>query len=287
MQRYETDDIIYALATGWTRSALAIIRVSGNGALYRVAEAFSRPDVLRKAPNATMVHGFVQEASGDAVDEVVVAVTARPHGYTGEDALEITCQRVGGRHRQDPLVLWALGLRAAQPGEFTYRAFLLHGKWISPRQRRWRSWSTPQSDVGFPHGAQSPARRMGERLGNLREKFLTVMAAIEVQLDYSEDELDAFTFPEEQLEEIATEIERISSHLPGGASVRQWPKVVLAGRTNAGKSSLFNLLLKENRSIVSEVPGTTRDYIEEACVIDGFPVRLYDTAGLRECGDVV
>jgi tRNA modification GTPase len=144
-----------------------------------------------------------------------------------------------------------------------------------------------QSDVGSRMALNRLRGVLGERLGNLREKFLTVMAAIEVQLDYSEDELDAFTFPEEQLEEIATEIERISSTYQVGRLYGSGAKVVLAGRTNAGKSSLFNLLLKENRSIVSEVPGTTRDYIEEACVIDGFPVRLYDTAGLRESGDVV
>ncbi|MCH3908360.1 MAG: tRNA uridine-5-carboxymethylaminomethyl(34) synthesis GTPase MnmE [Sphaerochaeta sp.] len=286
MQRYETDDIIYALATGWTRSALAIIRVSGNGALERVANAFSRPEALRKASNATLVHGFVQDASGDAVDEVVVAVNRAPHGYTGEDALEITCHGsvvVIGRILS---VLGALGLRAAQPGEFTYRAFL-HGKMDLTQAEAVEELVDAQSDVGSRMALNRLRGVLGERLGNLREKFLTVMAAIEVQLDYSEDELDAFTFPEEQLEEIATEIERISSTYQVGRLYGSGAKVVLAGRTNAGKSSLFNLLLKENRSIVSEVPGTTRDYIEEACVIDGFPVRLYDTAGLRESGDVV
>ncbi|MFA6891903.1 MAG: tRNA uridine-5-carboxymethylaminomethyl(34) synthesis GTPase MnmE [Sphaerochaetaceae bacterium] len=286
MQGYQTDDIIYALATGWGKSALAIVRVSGKGCIARFCAAFSRPSALKEAKNATLVHGFVTDAEGNAVDEVIVSVYRAPHGYTGDDALDISSHGSPLVVRDILSTLGALGFRAAERGEFTYRAFL-HGKMDLTQAEAVEELVDSASDCGRKMALDRLRGSLGSRLKDLREEFLSVMASIEVQLDYSEDELDAFVFPRERLEKLAGRIDAIAATYRFGRLYGSGANVVLAGRTNVGKSSLFNLLLQKRRSIVSDVPGTTRDYIEEAYVIDGIPVRLYDTAGLRESGDAV
>lgn len=281
METYRTDDIIYALATGWVRSALAIIRISGKGCIDRFAPAFSPKEKLRRAPSGSLVYGQVKD-----IDQVVVSVYRDGHGYTGEEALEISCHGslVGIQKLLSKCA--ALGFRQAERGEFTYRAFA-HGRMDLTQAEAVEELVESMSDKAQSQALERLNGSLKAKLAGVRKRFLEVMAAIEVQLDYSEDELEEFVFPKSQLETILQEVERLDATYQVGRLYGEGAKVVLAGQTNVGKSSLFNLLLHEQRAIVSPIPGTTRDWIEERIVIDSIPIRLYDTAGLRESGDLV
>ena len=281
MDTYRTDDIIYALATGWVRSALAVIRISGKGCIARFAPVFTASQKLLSAQNGTLVYGEVKE-----IDQVVVSVYRDGHGYTGEEALEISCHGslVGIQKLLD--MCGRLGFRQAGRGEFTYRAFA-HGRMDLTQAEAVEELVDSMSDKGQSQALGRLNGSLKMKLAEVRKRFLQAMAAIEVQLDYSEDELDEFIFPRTQLESIVHDVERLDATYQVGRLYGEGAKVVLAGHTNVGKSSLFNLLLHEQRAIVSPVPGTTRDWLEERVVIDSIPIRLYDTAGLRESGDIV
>ena len=286
MKNYRSDDIIYALATGWTKSALAIIRASGKGCVAAFSCCFSHPKQLLASPSGTLLHGFVSTKEGERIDEVMLSVSRDGHGYTGEEAFEITCHGSLVGVTRILAVCASLGFRQAEGGEFTYRAFL-NGKMDLTQAEAVEEMVDSMSEKGQSMALSRLCGFLGKKLAELRKRYLAVMASVEVQLDYSEDELDEFVYPETQLEAIRSEMLRLAGTYQVGKIYGEGAKVVLAGRTNVGKSSLFNLLLHCDRAIVSPVPGTTRDYLEEHCVFGGIPVRLYDTAGLRESGDEV
>lgn len=285
MDEYNTNDIIYALATGWQMSALAIIRISGNGCLEKLSTVFSRPQALLHAKNATMVHGYIIK-DGEKVDEVVLSVNKEGHGYTKEEAAEINCHGSLAVIQKLLNVCESLGMRAAQGGEFTMRSFLSGSIDLTQAEAvQELVASRSQSERSFALG------RLGgnikERIEALKTALLKVVALVEIQLDYAEDEVDDFTFPREEVVKIKQGIESLASTYGMGRLYGQGAKVVLAGNTNAGKSSLFNLLLKQQRAIVSPIQGTTRDYIEAQTAVNGIPVLLYDTAGLRVSTDEI
>ena len=286
MSRYRTDDIIYALATPWGSAALAIIRISGNGSHALLAPYFSNTEALRSAKNATLLHGYLHDREGKRIDEVVLAVNTKGHGYTLEEAIEITCHGSLSVVTELLDLLSSIGMRSAEPGEFTFRAFLAG-----------RMDLTQAEAVHELVGAQSPVTRaqalarleggLKYKLDGMKDTLLALLAPVEVQLDYSEDEIDEFVFPDELLDSLLDDLGRLLQSYEIGALYKSGARIVLAGATNVGKSSLFNLLLKEERSIVSPIRGTTRDYIEADLLLEGIPIRLYDTAGLREGGDEI
>ncbi|HPX29038.1 MAG TPA: tRNA uridine-5-carboxymethylaminomethyl(34) synthesis GTPase MnmE [Sphaerochaeta sp.] len=286
MSRYRTDDIIYALATPWGSAALAIIRISGSGSHALLAPYFSNTEALRSAKNATLLHGYLHDREGKRIDEVVLAVNTKGHGYTLEEAIEITCHGSLSVVTELLDLLSSIGMRSAEPGEFTFRAFLAG-----------RMDLTQAEAVHELVGAQSPVTRaqalarleggLKYKLDGMKDTLLALLAPVEVQLDYSEDEIDEFVFPDELLDSLLDDLGRLLQSYEIGALYKSGARIVLAGATNVGKSSLFNLLLKEERSIVSPIRGTTRDYIEADLLLEGIPIRLYDTAGLREGGDEI
>lgn len=281
METYRTDDCICALATGWERSALAVIRISGEGSVARFAPAFSHPGKLLAAKSGSLLHGYIP-----GIDEVVVAVYRKGHGYTGEEALEITGHGspvVAGSILEK---LRGLGFRQALPGEFTYRAFF-HGRMDLTQAEAVEEMVASLSPEGAKQALGRLSGSLKEKMAGIRKRYLAVMAAVEVQLDYSEDELDTFVFPASELSALRDELKTLASTYAAGRLYGEGAKVVLAGPVNAGKSSLFNLILHEERAIVSPVPGTTRDWICETIVVEGIPIRLYDTAGIRESGESV
>jgi tRNA modification GTPase len=286
METYNTDDIIFALATGWNQSALAVIRVSGPECLTHVSECFSRPKSLINAKNATLVHGYLVGVNKSKIDEVVCAVNTEGHGYTKQEAVEISCH---GSLAVIKAILEELvkhGMRQAQGGEFTLRAFL-NGALDLTQAEAVHELVTSQSQMERALALGRLEGSLHKRIEELKQNLLSVMSIIELQLDYAEDEIDDFDFPSKQLDEIITGIKNLEETYETGRLYGQGIKVVLAGSTNAGKSSLFNLLLKQKRAIVSDVQGTTRDYIEASTQIKGVPLRLYDTAGLRESTDLI
>ncbi|MFW6361190.1 MAG: tRNA uridine-5-carboxymethylaminomethyl(34) synthesis GTPase MnmE [Spirochaetota bacterium] len=282
---YDTNDPIVALATPWAESALAVVRTSGEGVVDLVARAFSRPEELRAAGNATMLYGYIQTDAGpdgERIDEVMAAVFRAPHGYTGQESVEITCHgSLPGIQKILEVLRWQ-GFRDAAPGEFTMRAFL-NGKMDLTRAEAVREIIGAKSRRAQSLALNRLSGALWRRIEGLKQKLKSLLAAVEVQLDYPEDEMEAAPdVPLETLQEIEGQLRQLLGTYRTGRLYQEGVRVALSGATNAGKSSLFNLFLREDRSIVSGVHGTTRDYIESWITIQGVPVRLFDTAGLRD-----
>jgi len=279
-------DPIVALATPRGRSAVALVRVSGRGA-HQVARAVLTPlrtDRPRLAHRARVRH----PASGEVLDEVLCVAYAAPASYTGEDAVEVWCH--GGLLVPAEVVaaFEAAGARPALPGEFTRRA-VLNGKLDLLQAEA----------IGDLVDATAPAQRRAalrqldrgttERVAALREHVLALEALTSYDIDFPEED-DGPVRPGRiaaAAVETRAAIERLRSTMADGLRLRDGAVCVIAGVPNAGKSSLFNALLGQERAIVTEAPGTTRDAIEAPAVCGGFPFRLVDTAGLREGGDHV
>jgi len=282
--------VIAALATAAGPAGVSVVRISGQGALEvgdRLVPGLRCPPSQRAA--GTFFHARVTHpVTGEAVDDAVILVYRAPHSYTGEDTLEI--QGHGGALPSRRLLeaVLASGARLAEPGEFTRRAFL-NGRMdltqaeavcdlIQSRTERAAHVARAQLD-----GA------LGGRVSALYESVTAVCADVEHLLDFDEGELPPF-FTERAGERLAVcmaEMERLAASWNAGHLVRDGALVVLAGRPNAGKSSLLNALLGTRRAIVHDLPGTTRDVIEESVALCGVPVRLMDTAGLRDTQDGV
>jgi tRNA modification GTPase len=283
---------ILALATPPAESALALIRVSGAHTLELLAAVFSRPGKLLEAPGNTVVHGWIT-ASGEKLDEVLISVYRAPRSYTGEDGADVSCH--GGMAVVKTVlgVLKTAGFRDALPGEFTFRAFM-NGKLDLTRAESVMELVSAKTDRGREHAVGRLAGSLEQEISGVKTLLVRVLAGTELYLDYSEDELGntndeaAGRLPDRPLAEAALKrlralaaSYRMERLYAGGALA------VIAGRPNAGKSSLFNLLLREDRSIVTDIPGTTRDWIEAWISLGGIPIRLIDTAGLHDSEDPV
>jgi tRNA modification GTPase len=276
-------DPIVAPATAPGRAALAVVRLSGSGAFKVAARVIAgfRATPPRRATLATF-----HAADGTAIDRGLYTVFPGPASYTGDDLVELSCH--GGLAVPARLVaaLEAAGARPAHPGEFTRRA-LLNGK-LDPIQAE---------AVGDLVDATAPAQAraalaqleggLSRRLAALREGLLEIEALLGYDIDFPEE--DDGPVPGERiaraLDDVACRVDRLLATAPAGERLREGALLVLAGRPNAGKSSLFNALLGSDRALVTEIPGTTRDAIEAHTDFLGWPVRLMDTAGLAATGD--
>jgi len=279
-------DPIVALATPPGRSALAVIRLSGVGAFAitrRCLRPF-HPDRPRAAWRAQLRH----PASGELIDEVLAACFPAPHSYTGHDLVEISTH--GGLlvPAEAVAALVAAGARPARPGEFTRRA-VLNGKLDLLQAEATADLIDAGSPAQRRRALQQLDRGLSARLAALRAELLELEALIAYEIDFPEED-EGPVSPARVTAAWRAVRERIAGLLataPEGERLREGALLVIAGRPNAGKSSLFNALLGRERAIVTEVPGTTRDAIEAYAVIAGFPFRLVDTAGLRASDDRV
>ncbi len=284
MFSYTTDERIYSLATPFSPSALAIVRTSGEGCIDSICNAFSNPERLRKAKSNTLLHGYMLASDGSRIDEVVLSVYRNGHGYTGEEAVEITLHGSLPAIKKLSLRLEEIGFRQALKGEFTYRAFM-HGRMDLTEAEAVEEIVRAKSGEAQKNALDRLGGNLRRAVEDVRARLVDILASLEVQLDYAEDEiLEDWVYPEKEVGDIISTLRKIVSTYDSSRLYSQGAVVVLAGRTNAGKSSLFNALLKENRAIVSSEEGTTRDFLEAMCDMDGIPVLLYDTAGLRREG---
>lgn len=279
-------DPIVALVTPPGRSALAMIRLSGRGA-FDVAARALRPFQPEPPRTVRRVH-VVHPVTGARVDDALAACFPGPRSYTGEDLVELSTH--GGLLVPAAAVtaLAAAGARPAAPGEFSRRA-LVNGKLDLLQAEA----TADLIDAGSPAQARSALhqldRGLSVRLERLRAELLELEALIAYDIDFPEEDAGAVA-PAKVEHAWRTARDRIATLLltaPEGERLREGALLVIAGRPNAGKSSLFNALLGAERAIVTEIPGTTRDAIEAHAVLEGFPFRLVDTAGLRESGDRV
>lgn len=279
--QYDTEDLIAALATPWASSALAVIRTGGEGCIRALATVFSQADQLLKAGSGKMVYGYLKDREGAGVDQVMMAVFHTGHGYTGQESVEIHCHGSLPGIQRILELLRAQGFRDAAPGEFTLRAFL-NGRMDLTRAEAVQEIVSAKTLRAQSLALNRLAGGVWRRIDAFKLQLRKILAVIELQLDYPEDELEEVPeIPPEEIEVLRREIDGLSATYRTGRLFQEGVTVALAGPTNAGKSSLFNLFLREDRSIVSGVHGTTRDYIESWISISGVPVRLFDTAGLR------
>ncbi len=282
LNQYTPEEPISSIATALAPAALGIVRVSGKGCIELVSKVFSRPRALLDAPGNTIVYGWIEK-----IDEVMCAVYRAPKSYTGEDMVEIFCH--GG-----PAVVTAIqnlmlhsGFRQANRGEYTFRAYI-NGKTDLTKAEAVREIIDSHTDDSRSHAAGRLAGALYEEIDSIKKLIVDTLAAIEVEIEYPEDEETiADTFDKADLEKAEQRLSGLVASWKGEKLYQDGARVVLAGRTNAGKSSLFNAILKEERAIVSDIEGTTRDWLESWAGINGIPVRLFDTAGLRNTEDVI
>ena len=281
--RYQTDDLIVALATPRGRGALAVIRTSGPGSIDAVAGVFSRRRVLAASEGNRIHHGWLMDGD-QKIDEILAAVFRAPAGYTGQDAVEISCH--GGPAVVDRImdVLRCAGFRDAGPGEFTFRAFS-SGKMDLTRAEAVKEIIDARTDRARALAASRLSGSIESVIDKAKETVRLQAAVAALALDYPEDEAEEVPFDVEAVAAAADSIRSLTETWRTGRLYRDGLRVALAGPANAGKSSLFNLFLREERSIVTEVPGTTRDWVEAWLNLDGIPLLLADTAGLRKTTD--
>lgn len=277
------EDTIAALSTPPGEGAIALVRISGPEA-RRIAER-----VFHGGPLAPRRAVFGRIVDGDEViDEVVLTVFAAPASYTGEDVVEIAGH--GGvvvSARVLRTVLEA-GARAAGPGEFTQRAFL-NGKLDLTQAEAVMDLIRARTPLAARAAAEQLRGRIGDEVGGIREDLLNVVAHLEAFIDFPDEDIDPDTGAamRERLTAVRVRIARLLATADEGRILREGVRLAICGRPNAGKSSLLNRLLGEDRAIVSPTPGTTRDTIEEGLNLRGIPFQVIDTAGLRETPDAV
>ncbi len=285
----ESHDPIYALATPYGRSALAVLRISGEGCVEALATAFSRPAALSDCTGNTLIYGHIHEVPDNSrdrnvaariIDEVMLAVYRAPKSYTGEDSVEVMCHGSPAGIELIFGVLADLGMRPAEAGEFTRRAFL-GGKLDLTQAEAIQELVEAETGTAHALALNRLSGGLSRRIESAKQRLLDLMAAVAIQLDYPEEDTGHVELPGSEVEELRAELQMLADSFRIGRVFREGASIALAGRTNAGKSSLFNLLLREDRAIVSAEAGTTRDYLEARLDIEGVPVRLIDTAGLR------
>jgi len=289
---YGDDSPIAAYATIPGKSALTLIRCSGKGSIELTAKIFSAPDKISQAAGNTVIHGWIV-ARNERVDDVLVSVFRAPKSYTGEDSLDISCHGGNAAGQAVMAALRAVGFRCALPGEFTFRAFM-NGKLDLTRAESVMELVSARTDRGRGNAVNRLSGVLEKEISAIKKTLVEVLSGAEIFLDYSDDEISADAeeiagrLPGEKLaREALVRLQKLAQSWRLERIYQEGILAVIAGRPNSGKSSLFNLLLKEERSIVTEIPGTTRDWIEAWVSIEGIPVRLTDTAGLRESSDKV
>ena len=282
----DREDTIAALATPPGTSGIAVVRVSGTDAIARAAGIFSRADSLLAAPSHTVHHGFVRTARGEAIDETLVSVFRSPHSYTGEDSAEISCHGGTAVSRAVLERLFETGVRHALPGEFTRRAFL-NGKLDLAQAEAVADLISAQSDAAHRASMRQLEGALSKHIAAIREELVRCASMLELSLDFAEEDVRLLSADElrSALARARDTVHAALDTYASGRVLREGLTVVLAGRPNAGKSSMLNALLGTRRAIVTDMPGTTRDYIEEQAMLHGSLVRFVDTAGLRSAGD--
>jgi len=280
------DDTIVALATPHGVSAIGVIRLSGARAIEITDRLFPSKDLTRVDGNT--LHVGLLKQGGKVLDEVVVSVFRAPRSYTGEDVTEISCH--GSPYIEEQIVhaCIAEGARLARPGEFTQRAFL-KGKLDLAQAEAVADLIASNTAASQQAALKTMRGGFSEVLKGLRDQLIRFSALIELELDFSQEDVEFADRAQLYglIHTLETTVDGLLHSFRLGNVIRNGVKVAIVGKPNAGKSTLLNSLLNENRAIVSEIAGTTRDTIEEVINIDGILFRLIDTAGIRESEDAI
>jgi len=283
------NDTIAAIATPPGDGGVGIIRISGTDCRAIASKVFRAANPNFKEFKPYRLHyGNILDAEGHTLDDVLAAFMPGPNSYTGEDVVEINCH--GGRAVLGAVLeeILNLGARLAERGEFTYRAFM-NGRMDLSQAEAVAEMIHAPTKAAMQLAQVKLSGLLGEKIKELRARLEHLRAQLVVAVDFPEDELECL--PTDELIAVSSEVRgEIDGLLSGFKRTKAWREgalVVLAGRVNAGKSSLMNALLGRNRAIVTDQPGTTRDYLEESINLDGLTIRLADTAGIRETDDAI
>ena len=287
MTQVSAGDTIAAISTPLGEGGIGIVRLSGSKAAD-IARQIFRPHRPRQQWRSHQLYlGHIVDPAGEIIDEVLLTLMRAPHTYTREDVVEINCHAGYGVLKRILGLALTLGARLARPGEFTERAFL-SGRLDLTQAEAVLEIIQARTQAGLKVAAAHLQGGLGRRLSAVREELLNLLALLEAALDFPEE---AGELSREMVQEALDTQEQVLLGLKDsyqeGRLLREGLLVVIAGRPNVGKSSLLNRLLDTERAIVTEIPGTTRDFIEEALNLGGIPVRLSDTAGLRAAQDRV
>lgn len=278
-------DTIAAISTALGPGAIAMVRLTGDRAV-ELADAVFRGASLADSATHTVHHGRIVDARGREIDEVLATVMRSPNTYTTEDMVEFGCHGGAMPARRVLEVCLEAGARVAERGEFTQRAFL-NGRIDLVQAEAVADLVAAETRLGLELALGQLEGGLSDRLSDVRAGVIDFRAEVEALIDFAEEDVGVRT--REAIVALATSargaIEELLSHCRMGAAVREGIAVAIVGKPNVGKSSLMNALLMRDRSIVTALPGTTRDAIEECLHIEGVPVRLIDTAGWREAGD--
>ena len=284
------EDTISAVITALGEGAVGIVRISGADALATAEKIFKSRSgkKLSEYQHHTLVYGHVTDADGTMVDEVLCVYMQAPHSYTAEDVVEI--QSHGGIQSLKKILAltYQNGARPAEAGEFTKRAFL-NGRIDLTQAEAVMDIIRSRSEASLKLAVRQQNGQLAQELRKLRSKMLDVVINLEAVIDYPEEDIEDVTFDTVagSIANTAAGIENLLAHAHTGKILREGLRTAIVGRPNVGKSSLLNALLKEERAIVSEYAGTTRDVIEEQLLLDGVPLVLADTAGIRKTEDYV
>ena len=283
------EDTICAPATVPGTGAISVIRVSGFDALTIVDKVVTcSRGKIADAEGYTLKFGTVRNASGEVIDEVLVSIFRAPRSYTGENSAQISCPASSYIVSEIMALLYAAGARAAEPGEFTQRAYL-NGKMDLAQAEAVADVIASQNSAAHRIALKQMKGGFSSELKSMRGELLELVSLMELELDFSEEEVEFADRSrlDSLLEQIIAHVGRLIDSFRLGNAIKNGVPVAIAGATNTGKSTLLNALLGEDRAIVSDVHGTTRDTIEETLNIDGVLFRFIDTAGLRETTEVV
>jgi tRNA modification GTPase len=286
-----SDDTIAAISTPVGQGGIGIVRLSGPDAVAITDRIFrsKKNEKPSRAPSHKMLYGHIVDPADERlVDEVLLAIMRAPNSYTREDVVEINCHGSMVSVRQILEIALREGARIAEPGEFTKRAFL-HGRINLSQAEAVLDIINAKTEESMRIASEQLRGGLTEKLSAIREKLIEITAFVEAHIDFPEDEIE--TTPKKEIEkklsDVNAEIRRLSDTFNEARFFREGLSLAIVGRPNVGKSSLLNALLQKDRAIVTDLPGTTRDLIEDYLNINGLPIRIMDTAGIRSSDEII
>lgn len=287
---FSDEDTIAAISTPLGEGGIGIVRLSGKDSVSIVQKIFTpaKQKDLSALKTYRVVYGFIIDSfSGETVDEVLVTCMKAPTSYTKEDVVEISCHGGMTPLRKTLELVLKSGARLAEPGEFTKRAFL-NGRIDLSQAEAVIDLIKSKTDESRRIALEQLEGGLSEKITYMRDGLTEVCAHVEAHIDFPEDEIEPATYNQllESLQNMETELDKLLATYEEAKFFREGLSTAIVGRPNVGKSSLLNMLLKKDRAIVTDIPGTTRDVIEEYLNIDGLPIRIMDTAGIRHVEDI-
>jgi len=285
-----TDDTIAAISTPLGEGGIGIVRLSGKNSIEIAENIFSSPKkrTLQNMKSSSIIYGHIHNPStGEKIDEVLVTVMKSPHSYTKEDVVEINCHGGMNTLRKTLELVLRQGARLADPGEFTRRAFI-NGRIDLSQAEAILDLIRSKTDESRRIAIEQLHGGLSEKITALRDSLMAICVNVEAYIDFPEDEIETASKQDLflSMKDIGRDIETLLKTYDEAKFFREGLSTAIVGRPNVGKSSLLNALLQKDRAIVTDIPGTTRDVIEEYLNIKGLPLRIMDTAGIRDVKDI-